>query len=509
GELQCIGATTLDEYRKYIEKDGALDRRFQTIMVEPPTTDETLQIIRGLKSKYEDHHKVEYTDEALQLTIRLSERYMTDRYLPDKAIDVMDEAGSRVRLGSMAIPEEIREVEKELQNVIRKKEKAVEQQEFESAAAFRDTQEKTSEKLKTLKTEWKNAKKEERLVVDEETISDVVSKMTGIPLARLEEQESKKLLKLEEELSKHVVGQEKAISAIARAIRRSRSGLRNIRRPTGSFIFLGPTGVGKTELAKALSMVLFQTQDALVRIDMSEYMEKFAVSRLVGAPPGYVGYEEGGQLTEKVRKKPYSVVLFDEIEKAHADVFNILLQILDDGVLTDSYGRKVNFKNTLIIMTSNAGAREIKKNASFGFSADNGTGKDKHSFMEEKVRQEMTQVFNPEFLNRIDEIIVFRSLNKDDMLKIIDILLQDVKNRLSERNAGFTITKEAKLFIIEKGFDDTQGARPIRRSIQRWIEDGLAEEFLKGKFGDDCHILIDRQGDELIFTEKKQVDEMV
>jgi len=401
GEIQCIGATTLDEYRKYIEKDGALARRFQTIMVDPPNVEETIQILSGLRHRYEDHHKVTYTEKAIDAAVKLSERYISDRFLPDKAIDVIDEAGARKRLSSMEIPSEIRDMEKEIGDVVKEKEKAVEQQEFERAAKLRDKQEKLKGTLLEKKALWRKSKAEERLLVDESTIAEVVSTMTGIPLSRLAEEETKKILHLEDELRKRVIGQDTALEAVARSIRRSRAGLHNIKRPIASFIFLGPTGVGKTELAKTLAEALFDTEDALVRIDMSEYMEKFAVSRLVGAPPGYVGYEEGGQLTEKIRKKPYSVILLDEIEKAHPDVFNILLQILDDGILTDSYGRHVNFRNTIIIMTSNVGTRDVKKTGTVGFGKTS-TSTD-YETMKSKVLDELKRIFNPEFLNRVDE----------------------------------------------------------------------------------------------------------
>jgi ATP-dependent Clp protease ATP-binding subunit ClpC len=404
GEIQCIGATTLDEYRKYIEKDGALARRFQTIMIDPPNVPEAIQILSGLRHRYEDHHKVTYSEKAIETAVKLSDRYISDRFLPDKAIDVIDEAGARKRLSSMEIPVEIRDIEKEIAEVVKEKEGAVEQQEFERAAKLRDKQERLKGTLLEKKTVWRKSKAEERLLVDEATIAEVLSTMTGIPLSRLAERESKKILHLEDELRKRVIGQDAALEVIAKSIRRSRAGLHNAKRPIASFIFLGPTGVGKTELAKTLSLALFDTEDALVRVDMSEYMEKFAVSRLVGAPPGYVGYEEGGQLTEKIRKKPYSVILLDEIEKAHPDVFNILLQILDDGILTDSYGRHVNFRNTIIIMTSNAGTRDVKKTGTVGFGK--ATGESDYESMKTKVMDELKRIFNPEFLNRVDETVV-------------------------------------------------------------------------------------------------------
>jgi ATP-dependent Clp protease ATP-binding subunit ClpC len=498
GEIQCVGATTLDEYRKYIEKDGALARRFQTIMVDPPGVKETILILAGLRHSYEDHHKVTYSDKAIESAVKLSERYISDRFLPDKAIDVIDEAGARKRLSSMEIPPEIRQIELEINEVIKEKEKAVEHQEFEKAAKLRDKQEKLKEALLEKKALWRKSKAEERLLVDEVTIVEIIATMTGIPLSRLEEEESNRLLKLEDELRKRVIGQDKALEAVAKSIRRSRAGLHSARRPIASFIFLGPTGVGKTELAKTLSVALFNTEDALVRIDMSEYMEKFAVSRLVGAPPGYVGYEEGGQLSEKIRKKPYSVILLDEIEKAHPDVFNILLQILDDGVLTDSYGRHVNFKNTIIIMTSNAGTRDVRKTSSVGFSKS--TDVSDYESMKGKVIDELKRIFNPEFLNRVDDTIVFNPLGKEEIAKIVDIQLSEVSGKLTERNVSLRVSDGAKEFILEHGFDPMLGARPMRRSIQKLVEDRLAEEFLNKRFDDGDTVAIDAGNGELTFS---------
>ncbi len=505
GEIQCIGATTLDEYRKYIEKDGALARRFQTIMVDPPNVQETIQILRGLRIRYEEHHTVNYSERAIESAVTLSERYISDRFLPDKAIDVIDEAGARKRLSSMEIPPEIRDMEKEISDVVREKEESVEQQEFERAAKLRDKQDKLKGDLLEKKALWRKSKSEERLLVDEATIIEVISTMTGIPLSRLEEEESKKLLNLEEELRRRVIGQDQALEAIARSIRRSRAGLHNIRRPIASFIFLGPTGVGKTELAKTLAESLFDSEDALVRIDMSEYMEKFAVSRLVGAPPGYVGYEEGGQLSEKIRKKPYSVVLFDEIEKAHPDVFNILLQILDDGILTDAYGRHVNFKNTLIIMTSNAGTREVKRTGKVGFGKT--TDLSTYDAMKSKVMDELKRLFNPEFLNRVDEAIVFNHLGKKEIARIVDIQIREVEKRLEERNVHLKVSDEAKGFIVDKGYDPVLGARPLRRSIQRLVEDRLAEEFLNERFHEGDTVKVDFDKEDLKFTTIQAVDE--
>ena len=505
GEIQCIGATTLDEYRKYIEKDGALARRFQTIMVDPPSPAETIQILAGLRHRYEEHHKVTFSDKAIETAVKLSERYVSDRFLPDKAIDVIDEAGARKRLSSMEIPVEIRDVEKEISDVVKDKEGAVEQQEFERAAKLRDKQEKLKGVLLEKKALWRKSKAEERPLVDEVVIAEVVATMTGIPLSRLAEQESKKILHLEDEMRKRVIGQDAALEVIARSIRRSRAGLHNARRPIASFIFLGPTGVGKTELAKTLSMALFDTEDALVRVDMSEYMEKFAVSRLVGAPPGYVGYEEGGQLTEKIRKKPYSVILLDEIEKAHQDVFNILLQILDDGILTDSYGRHVNFRNTIIIMTSNAGTRDVKKTGTVGFGKS--TGESDYEAMKTKVMDELKRIFNPEFLNRVDETVVFYALGRKEIAQIVEIQLRDVQSRLVDRNITLTVSQRVKDYIVEQGFDPVLGARPLRRAIQRLVEDRLAEEFLSDKFHDGDSIRIELENSTIIFKKARTKDE--
>lgn len=498
GEIQCIGATTLDEYRKYIEKDGALARRFQQIMVDPPNVEETIQILSGLRYRYEDHHKVTYTEKAIDSAVKLSERYVADRFLPDKAIDVIDEAGARKRLSSMEIPTEIRDMEKEIAEVIKEKELAVEQQEFERAAKLRDKQEKLKGTLLEKKALWRKSKAEERLLVDDATIAEVLSTMTGIPLSRLAEEESKKILHLEDELRKRVIGQDDALRAISRSIRRSRAGLHNVKRPIASFIFLGPTGVGKTELAKTLAEALFDSEDALVRIDMSEYMEKFAVSRLMGAPPGYIGYEEGGQLTEKIRKKPYSVILLDEIEKAHPDVFNILLQILDDGLLTDSYGRHVNFRNTIIIMTSNAGTRDVKKSGTVGFGKSSESNN--YEIMKSKIMDELKRIFNPEFLNRVDETLVFAALGKKEIAQIVDIQLAEVSARLVDRNITMDVTPEVKSFVVDEGFDPILGARPLRRAIQRLIEDPMSEEFLSERFHDGDTIRLELDDGSIVFT---------
>jgi ATP-dependent Clp protease ATP-binding subunit ClpC len=467
-------------------------------MVDPPNVAETIQILAELRHRYEDHHKVTYSEKAIETAVKLSDRYISDRFLPDKAIDVIDEAGARKRLSSMEIPSEIRDIEKEIADVAKEKETAVEQQEFERAAIVRDKQEKLKGTLLEKKALWRKAKAEERLLVDETIIIEVVATMTGIPLSRLAEAESKKILYLEDELRKRVIGQDPALELIARSIRRSRAGLHNSRRPIASFIFLGPTGVGKTELAKTLSQALFDTEDALVRIDMSEYMEKFAVSRLVGAPPGYVGYEEGGQLTEKIRKKPYSVILLDEIEKAHPDVFNLLLQILDDGILTDSYGRHVNFRNTIIIMTSNAGTRDVKKAGTVGFGKT--TGESDYESMKSKVMDELKRIFNPEFLNRVDETVVFFALGKKEIAQIVEIQLRDVQSRLIDRNVTLIISQEVKDYIVEQGFDPILGARPLRRAIQRLLEDQLAEEFLGDKFHDRDTIKVELKNNAITFA---------
>ncbi len=486
GEMQCIGATTLDEYRKHIEKDSALKRRFQAIYVQPPTPDQTIEIIKGLKDRYETHHRVNISDEAVEEAVRLSDRYISDRFLPDKAIDVIDEAGSRARLIAYSRPDELRGLEQELKDVVHEKELAIRLQDFEEAVRFREEEERIRKLLEETKREWKKNQEKNRPSIHQEEIACVVSKMTGIPLFRIEEEETQKLMHMEDELHKRIIGQEEGIVAISRAIRRSRAGLKGDRRPIGSFIFLGPTGVGKTELARALAKFLFDTDEALIRIDMSEYMEKFASSRLVGAPPGYVGYEEGGQLTEKVRRRPYSVVLFDEIEKAHPDMFNLLLQVLDDGYLTDSLGRKVDFRNTVLIMTSNLGTRELGKGTSLGFQRP--SEYNELMRMKDAVQVELKKSFNPEFLNRIDDIVVFHPLEKVHLEKIIHILIQELNDRLVEKGFQLEVSDELLDWLVQEGYDPVYGARPMRRCVQKKIEDLLSEDILKGRFKDTKRI---------------------
>lgn len=497
GEIQCIGATTLNEYRKYIEKDGALERRFQTVMIDPPSREDTIKILKGLRPRYEEHHKIKISDEAIESAVKLSDRYITGKYQPDKAIDAIDEAGSRAHLATCTRPEIFDKVEQKIAQTQMEKDKAVKNQEFEKAAQLRDELKFKREELEKMKRDWEEGTGREMVTLIEEDVALVVSKMTGIPLFKLEEKESKKLLIMEEELRKWIVGQQEAIGAISKAIRRNRAGLGDPRKPIGSFIFLGPTGVGKTELARALAASLFEDENSLIRIDMSEYMEKFSVSRLIGAPPGYVGYEEGGQLTEKVRRKPYSVVLLDEIEKAHPDVFNLLLQMFDDGSLTDSFGRRVDFRNTVVIMTSNLGAREIKGGKTLGFQKDD--LKSSYEQMKQKLLEETKKTFNPEFLNRIDEIIVFHPLDIPEILQIIDILLSDVAKRLADKGISFDLTLEAKNFLAEKGYNPTFGARPLKRAIQKYLEDPLAEEILRGQFAGDCDVTVDhKEGEDML-----------
>jgi ATP-dependent Clp protease ATP-binding subunit ClpC len=496
GELQCVGASTLNEYRKYIEKDGALERRFQAVIVEPPSVDETFEILKGLRKKYEDHHRVNIPDPSLQAAAELSDRYITDRFLPDKAIDVIDEAGARARLASQAPPAEIGTLKADLEKVNQDKEAAVRDQNFERAAALRDSERDLQNRIRLRQEEWERERQTKRPTIDEEAVAFIVSRWTGIPLTRLQEAETARLLRMEEEVHLSVIGQDEAITAVARAIRRSRAGLKDPNRPIGSFIFSGPTGVGKTELARALAKFLFADPSALIRVDMSEYMEKFSVSRLIGAPPGYVGYEDSGTLTKAVRRKPYSVVLLDEIEKAHPDVFNILLQVLDEGHLTDNYGRVIDFKNTVVIMTSNVGARDITQSKSLGFhGGDRARTFDK---IAETVKEEIAKVFNPEFLNRLDDVIVFHPLEKSHIAKIVGVLLKDVQRRIGDE---VKLTPAATDFLVEHGYDQTYGARPLKRAIQRYIEDPLSEKILTGEFtrGDEIEVDVAPTGDKLTF----------
>ncbi len=501
GELQCVGATTLNEYRKYIEKDSALDRRFQSVKVEAPSVEDTVLILKGIRGKYEDHHKAIFTDKSLESAAKLSDRYITGRFLPDKAIDVMDEAGSRARIGALSRPPDIEALTKEIETVCGQKEKAISEQHFEEAAKFRDQEKQLRAKQEQVTEAWKKQRDEKRITIDEDLMMQVVADWTGIPLSRMEKKESEKLLSLEGELQKAVIGQDPAAVAIARALRRSRADLKDPRRPIGSFMFVGPTGVGKTMLAKTLAAQMFGNQDAIIQIDMSEYMEKFAVSRLVGSPPGYVGYEEGGQLTEAVRRKPYAVVLFDEIEKAHPDVIQLLLQILEDGRLTDSLGRTVDFRNTIIIMTSNVGAQLLQRQTSMGFAAATSNFNDAEK-MREKVLEEAKRVFKPEFLNRISDIIFFRPLDKLDLVKIVELETVNFSKRLTERKITLEFTQEAKDLLIEKGYDEKYGARPLRRAVEHYLEDPLAEALLRGEVKDGEPVIVSRDGDKLIFKQK-------
>jgi ATP-dependent Clp protease ATP-binding subunit ClpC len=497
GEVQCIGATTLDEYRKYIEKDGALERRFQTVMVDPPSKEQAYEILLGLRDKYEAHHRVRYTNEALRGAVEFSSRYITGRFLPDKALDVMDEAGARVRLKSMTQPPDLKSLEADIARLDVEKEEAVGAQDFERAAQLRDQAQKQRRKKEQLLREWRETTKRTDGVVDEDVIRETVSKMTGVPLTRLEKTEAERLLHMEGEIHKSVVGQEEAVRSIAKAIRRSRAGLKDPRRPMGSFIFLGPTGVGKTHLAKAVARFMFGDEDALIQIDMSEYMEKHNVSRLVGAPPGYVGFEEGGQLTERVRRRPYAVILFDEIEKAHPDAFNMLLQIMEEGHLTDSYGRKVDFKNTIVIMTSNIGAEVIKNQSGLGFQKT--SAEVTFEKMREELMREVEKAFRPEFLNRLDEVIVFHPLTKDDLRLIIDIEVKGVAGRLIQRKVTLILTEPAKEHLIDQGYNPEFGARPLRRAVQRLLEDPLSEEVLRGSFSEGTVITVGVQDGHLRF----------
>ena len=509
GELQCIGASTLDEYRMHIEKDGALDRRFQKVLIEPPSVDDTIVILNNIKSKYEDFHNVTYGDDAIEACVKLSDRYMTDRLLPDKAIDVLDEVGARVHLKNINVPETIVELEKEIEAVKNEKNKVVKSQRFEEAAALRDTEKKLGESLEQAKSAWEEESKNKRYPISEENIAEVVSMMTGIPVKRMVQAETDKLRRMNEEMKGMVVGQDEAIVKVVKAIQRNRVGLKDPKKPIGTFIFLGPTGVGKTELARALARNMFESEDALIRIDMSEYMEKFTVSRLIGAPPGYVGYEEGGQLTEKVRRKPYCVILLDEIEKAHPDIYNILLQVLDDGQLTDGLGRKIDFKNTLIIMTSNIGVRQLKE---FGDGVGFATATRIQNAEENNkavIEKALKRTFSPEFLNRIDDVVVFNSLTKENIFNIIDILMKSVEKRLQNLGFSLELTEAAKDFIADKGYDVQYGARPLHRAIQKYLEDPLAEEILNFTIaaGDTLIADLDKEAGKIVFTFRKKVTE--
>lgn len=497
GELQCIGATTLNEYRKYIEKDSALERRFQSVKVEAPSVEDTILILKGLRPKYEAHHKAVITDAALEAAAKLSDRYLTGRFLPDKAIDIMDEAGSRARIGAMTRPPSTKDLEAEIDRIRGEKEGAIKSQDFEKAAALRDTEKKAKEDLEAALAAWRKDRDEREVIVSEDEIMHVLSKWTGVPLTRMEQKETQKLLAMEEDLKKRVIGQDEAVIAISKALRRSRADLKDPRRPIGSFVFLGPTGVGKTFLARSLAEFMFGDPDAIIQIDMSEYMEKFTSSRLIGSPPGYVGHEEGGQLSEAVRRRPYSVVLFDEIEKAHPDVMHLLLQILEEGTVTDSLGRKIDFRNTIIILTSNVGAELIKKQTSLGFGApklDEG-----HNTMRDKILEETKRVFKPEFLNRLDDIIVFHTLSKEMLTRIVDLEVAKVVARIKQREITLTLDAPAHELLIEKGYDPSYGARPMRRAVERYLEDPMAEEILRGTFKAGDQVQVTRDGEKLSF----------
>jgi ATP-dependent Clp protease ATP-binding subunit ClpC len=499
GELQCVGASTLNEYRKYIEKDGALERRFQPIIIDPPSIDEAIEILKGIRKHYEDHHRIVIPDETIVSAARLSERYITDRFLPDKAIDVIDEAGARARLATQVPPPEVADLKKKLEELAAAKDGAIRDQDFEKAAELRDRERELQGEIRRTQDEWEQERKSHRPVIGEEDVGFIVSRWTGIPVTRLREAESDRLVHMEDELHQRVIGQDEAIRAISRAIRRSRAGLKDPNRPIGSFIFSGPTGVGKTELARALAEFLFADRDALIRVDMSEYMEKFSVSRLIGAPPGYVGYEDSGTLTKAIRRRPYSVVLLDEIEKAHPDVFNILLQVLDEGRLTDNYGRVIDFKNTVVIMTSNLGARGITKGGALGFHQQD--GETAFESMRGRVKDEIERAFNPEFLNRVDDVIVFHALNREQISQIVHIMLKEVYGRLAEENLKLTLTEAALAFLVERGYDEKFGARPLRRAIQRFIEDPLSERILSREFpaGEEIEVDVAPEGDAFEF----------
>ena len=497
GELQCIGATTLNEYRKYIEKDSALERRFQSVKIEAPSVEDTVLILKGLRPKYEAHHKAVISDAALEAAAKLSDRYLTGRFLPDKAIDIMDEAGSRARIGAMTRPPATKEMEAGIDRIRSEKEAAIKAQDFEKAAALRDSEKKAKEDLETVLATWRKDRDEREVVVGEEEIMHVLSKWTGVPLQRMEQKETQKLLAMEDELRKRVIGQDEAVTAISKALRRSRADLKDPRRPIGSFVFLGPTGVGKTFLARSLAEFMFGDPDAIIQIDMSEYMEKFTASRLIGSPPGYVGYEEGGQLSEAVRRRPYSVVLFDEIEKAHPDVMHLLLQILEEGTVTDSLARKIDFRNTIIILTSNVGAELIKKQTTLGFGAPKHN--ESHGTMKDKIMEETKRVFKPEFLNRLDDIIVFQSLSKEMLTRIVDLEVSKVTTRIRDKDIEVTLDAAAHELLIEKGYDPTYGARPMRRAVVRYLEDPIAEEFLRGTIKSGDQVAVTRDGEKLSF----------
>ncbi len=500
GEMQCVGATTLNEYRKYIEKDAALERRFQSVKVEAPSIEDAIEILKGLRHKYEEHHKAEFTDKAVEASVKLSDRYIADRFLPDKAIDVLDEAGSRARISTMTRPPEVKVIEAEIEDIKGKKERAIKNQDFEGAAAMRDKEKQAKEKLEAVLTGWRTSREEKRIVVDEEEILHVVAKWTGIPLKRMGQDETQRLLAVESVMEKVVVGQSTAVSALCKALRRSRADLKDPKRPIGTFLLLGPTGVGKTLLAKTLAEQMFGDAKSLIHLDMSEYMEKFNVSRLIGSPPGYVGYEEGGQLTEKVRRNPYSVVLFDEIEKAHPDVWNLLLQILEDGKLTDNMGHTVSFRNTIILMTSNVGSDTIKRQSTLGFSPI--TDESTYEKMREKILDEAKRVFRPEFLNRLDDAIVFRSFTKPDLIQILTLEVDKVIERLRHKNIKLQLDDPAKEFLVEKGYNPEFGARPMRRAVERFLEDPLAEEILRGTLQPGEPILVTSDKEKLVFNQK-------